>query len=120
MLCAPAVGRTKCGLLTFLIPFPLHRKDLGTEHCVFMLSGPHEVFEVLSPVIMSAALPQYAGAAIGASATLDTALLTVFFSTYYSYMNAMAILESEGMPINSIFDFLHQASASKDNLKPKD
>jgi 3-hydroxyisobutyrate dehydrogenase-like beta-hydroxyacid dehydrogenase len=75
-------------------------KDIGTNEGTILYSGPQEVYDTCSSLLLSlGGNPIFVGQHIGAASTLDCSILSSYYGTAFGFLHGAAICHSEGFSI---------------------
>jgi hypothetical protein len=75
-------------------------KDIGTPAGTILYSGPQQVFDRYSSLLLSlGGNPVFVGESIGHASTLDSSLLSAYYGAVLGFLHGAAICDSEDFPI---------------------
>ncbi len=75
-------------------------KDIGTTACTVLYSGPQEVYDTCSSLLLSlGGNPTFVGPDIGGASTLDCSILSAYYGMALGFLHGAAICHSEGFSI---------------------
>ena len=75
-------------------------KDIGTAAGTILYSGPQEVYDGCSALLLSlGGNPTFVGSDIGGASTLDCSILSAYYGTAFGFLHGAAICHSEGFSI---------------------
>ncbi|MFF3016368.1 NAD(P)-dependent oxidoreductase [Streptomyces sp. NPDC057939] len=79
---------------------------IGTEHAVFLHSGPQDLYEELRPVLAAlGGTHTHLGADTARAAAYDIALLDVFWTAMAGWAHALAVARAEGITARELAPF---------------
>ena len=79
---------------------------IGTERMVILYAGSRPVFDSSVSALAALGRPLHVGEDAGAAATVDLAMIEVFFGTVASVLHGAALCAREGYPVEAFFGTL--------------